>query len=522
MLQPTVDRDRVRDRLVPPMPADGIWGWVAPLVVTAVAAVLRFWDLSRPKAFIFDETYYAKDAWSLLHFGVEQNYIKAAKDGDPDPANVKILAGDLHGLWTGDPSYVVHPPGGKWMIAVGEQLFGFTPFGWRFMVAVTGTLAVLMIARIGRRLFRSTLLGCIAGLLLTVDGMAYVHSRTALLDPLLMFWMLAAFGALLIDRDRVRARLAARLDDVIGSRFGPSLGLRPWRLLAGVCLGAGCATKWSGLYFVAVFGLMSVLWDMGARRTAGARKPWVGALVRDAAPAFGSLVLVALGVYLASWTGWFLGGDDAYLRYWARDHPGSALVPDALRSLWHYHHEAWSFHTGLRTPHDYQSNPWGWLVLARPVSYYYQGPTLGQDGCAVETCSQAVTALGTPAVWWAACLALPVLVYLWAGRRDWRAGALLAGVVAGYLPWFFFQERTIYSFYAVVFLPFLVLAITMCLGLVLGGRDATPQRRQWGAAAAGAYLLLVVANFAWLLPVLSAETIPYADWARRMWWRSWI
>ena len=184
--------------------------------------MLRFWDLSRPKAFIFDETYYAKDAWSLLHFGVEQNYIKAAKDGDPDPANAKILAGDLHGLWTGDPSYVVHPPGGKWMIAVGEQLFGFTPFGWRFMVALIGTLAVLMIARIGRRLFRSTLLGCVAGLLLTVDGLAYVHARTALLDPLLMFWVLAAFGALLIDRDRARARLADRLDDVVGSRFGPS------------------------------------------------------------------------------------------------------------------------------------------------------------------------------------------------------------------------------------------------------------------------------------------------------------
>ena len=75
MLQPTVDKARVRERLAPPMPADGIWGWVAPLIITVIAGVLRFWDLGRPKAFIFDETYYAKDAWSLLHFGVEQNYI---------------------------------------------------------------------------------------------------------------------------------------------------------------------------------------------------------------------------------------------------------------------------------------------------------------------------------------------------------------------------------------------------------------------------------------------------------------
>ena len=47
-----------------------------------------------------------------------------------------------------------------------------------------------------------------------------------------------------------------------------------------------------------------------------------------------------------------------------------------------------------------------------------------------------VLALGTPAIWWAACLALPVLLFLWAGRRDWRAGAILCGVAAGYLPWF--------------------------------------------------------------------------------------
>src|SRR5215203_7019732 len=115
---PATDRARVRERLAAPMPADGLWGWVGPLLVTAFAGLLRFSDLGRPKAFVFDETYYAKDAWSLLHFGVEQDYIKAKVKDGPDPANAKILAGNLDGLWTGDPAYVVHPPGGKWMIAL--------------------------------------------------------------------------------------------------------------------------------------------------------------------------------------------------------------------------------------------------------------------------------------------------------------------------------------------------------------------------------------------------------------------
>jgi dolichyl-phosphate-mannose-protein mannosyltransferase len=44
-------------------------GWAATLAVTALAGFLRFWDLGRPHQFLFDETYYAKDAWATVHFG---------------------------------------------------------------------------------------------------------------------------------------------------------------------------------------------------------------------------------------------------------------------------------------------------------------------------------------------------------------------------------------------------------------------------------------------------------------------
>ncbi|MFC4061607.1 phospholipid carrier-dependent glycosyltransferase, partial [Planomonospora corallina] len=118
----------VRDRLVPPMPGSPLQGWIGPLLVAAFGAVLRFVNLGRPDAVMFDETYYAKDGFSLLNFGVERT---AVKDAD------KLLMQGKTGIWEQCAateldkcaSYVVHPPLGKWLIATGEQIFGMTPFG---------------------------------------------------------------------------------------------------------------------------------------------------------------------------------------------------------------------------------------------------------------------------------------------------------------------------------------------------------------------------------------------------------
>ncbi|MCC5032973.1 phospholipid carrier-dependent glycosyltransferase [Streptomyces sp. WAC 00631] len=584
-------RTPLRDRLVPPYRTAGtrVWtllgvdpytaeklvrwaAWAGPLLVALLAGALRFWHLGSPDAVIFDETYYAKDAWSLLQLGYEGSW--------PDKANEKILRDPQSIPLNPEHSYVVHPPVGKWTIALGEGLFGLHPLGWRFMPAVLGTLSVLMVCRIGRRLFRSTALGCLAGALLAVDGLHFVMSRTALLDLVVMFWVLAAFGALLIDRDKARAKLAdalttaadrgdapaptaktagetdgtakgtkgtaeetdlVRPDALIGDRLG--LGLRPWRLAAGLFLGLACATKWNGLYILAAFGLLTVLWDAAARRTAGAHRPYRSMLRRDAVPAFLSIVPVAVVTYTVSWAGWFLtrGG---YFRGWAEGRRGLSpdsvslfglrvplpqvdmtWVPEPLRSLWHYQSEVYNFHVGLTDPHPYQSNPWSWLVLGRPVSYFYESPQPGEDGCPVGTadkCAREVLALGTPMLWWAACFAVLYLVYRWGFRRDWRAGAILCGIAGGWLPWFLYQERTIFFFYAVVFVPFLCLAVAMAIGALLGPPGSSEQRRVLGTVGAGVLVLLIVWNFIYFFPLHTGQPIPVSDWQDRMWLDTWV
>jgi dolichyl-phosphate-mannose-protein mannosyltransferase len=507
----------LRDRLGPPMPAATLWGWAGPLLVTLFGGLLRFYRLGVPHAVVFDETYYVPDGYSILRHGVELNHVSNV--------NALLVRGSTRIFSTGAAAggeYVAHPPLGKMLIASGEWLFGLTPFGWRFAVAVVGTLSILMTARITRRMTRSTMLGCIAGLLMALDGLELVLSRTAILDIFVMFWVLAAFGMLVIDRDVSRARLAdaASAPGADLRRGGPGLGIRWRRVLAGVFLGCACASKWDGIWFLVAFGAMAIAWDLGARRVVGYRDRLSGVMRSDIKWLPVSFGVVPVAVYLASWSGWF-ASSRGYDRNWAAQNGNHTPIWSVLDSLYQYNKSMLGFGLGLSSHQGYVSQPWSWLILGRPVSFFYATP----NTCGTSSCSQEVLAIGTPAIWWASILALLFCLGWWISRRDWRAGAVLAGVAGGWLPWFWFawhDHRTEYYFYAIVFLPFLVIAITLCLGLIIGPARAAPGRRAVGAIIVGAYLLVVLANFAYMYPVLAAQSIPYNFWHQRMWFSSWI
>jgi len=513
-------------------PRARLHGWLWALAVTALGGFLRLWDLARPHALVFDETYYVKQAYSLLVRGYEASW--------GDEPNPRFEAGDTSMLGT-DPEYVVHPPVGKWMIAIGMRLGGGveSSFAWRLAAAVCGTLAVLMIARIARRLFASTALGTTAGLFLALDGQAIVQSRISLLDPFLMFFALAAFGCLVLDREQARRRLAVRAAAILDAggplRWGPGLGWRWWRLAAGVLLGLAIGTKWSGMYFLAVFGLLTVVWDATARRSAGVR-PWVRAtLVKDAVVAFLVMVPTALLTYVASWAGWF-ATDNGWNRHWAQDNPdqGAQWLPPALRSLWAFHQDMWRFHNGLETPHGYAAGPLGWIVQWRPTSFWY--PTevssltgdAAQQACGADSCSQAILAVGNPVIWWAGAAAILVALFWLVRYRDWRAGAVLSGLLAGWVPWFAYAHRTIFTFYTVAFVPWVVLTLVYVLGLLVGPRvddegSARDRRaRRWTVAAVGVFVAVVVGVGLFFYPVWAAWVVPWQQWHIRMWLPTWI
>lgn len=510
----------IRRRLAPFDAHRDPWSWVATGLVVAIAAVLRLVGLSHPEGKIFDEVYYARDAWGLLERGVEWNHGK------------------------NEPAFVVHPPLGKWLIAVGEWAFGYQDtehgiraaghlvtlapeIGWRISAALFGSLSVLILVRVARRLFGSTVLGCAAGLLMALDGFHLVLSRSALLDIFLLFFVLAAFGALVMDRDVRRRRWLRMVEAGHGRSDGLALSLRDavpwWRLLAGVLLGCAVAVKWSGLAFVPVFVLLMYWWEANARRSAGARRPWLHAL-RDEIGWILAFCLLVVVTYLVTWSGWFLT-DDGYFRHRLADQ-GQPEPPvlGALLNLISYHQEALGFHTRLNSEHTYQSWPWQWLLLGRPVAFYWSS-----DGpCGSANCASEVLLLGTPLLWWSFLPALAAAAWLGVARRDWRAGTVLLMAGAALLPWFWFalDGRTMFFFYAAPALPFLILAVVYVLGAIgspAGSPAQATDRRKVGAVVLGTYVLIVAICFAYFYPIFVGKVIPYEDWSARMWLgRLWI
>lgn len=482
-------------------PVDTARDWIVTGVILVLAFVSRFWGLASATdkgTPVFDEKHYAPQSYDIARLGIEEN-----------PA---------YGL-------VVHPPVAKQIQSVGGLLFDYTPMGWRFTAALAGVLVVLMVMRITRRLTRSTQLGFVAGLLLCLDGVTFVTSRIGMLDIYQVLFVVAAAGALLVDRDQMRGRMhrAALEGRLHLSELGPRLGFRWWRFTAGVMLGLALGVKWSGLYFIAFFGLMTVAWDWALRSRYGVHRPLAGALLRDAVPAFLTLVIWPATLHLFTWLPWFAGENSVY-RHAVPEKVADTWLPDALQSWLYYQSSVLDFHSSLTTSagnrHPWESKPWTWPMSLRPMLYYVEQGE-GVVGCGETTCVRAIMLIGTPAIWW---LAIPVLAWaFWRAvvSRDGRYAFPLVGYMAGYLPWFFQHDRQMYFFYASVMVPFFVMLIALVLGEIAGSATDSRRRQLIGRGIVSVYLALVIVNFIYMLPILAGLPITQTEWNHQLWLPSW-
>ncbi|MGW8481633.1 dolichyl-phosphate-mannose--protein mannosyltransferase [Microbacterium sp. NPDC055903] len=512
LLPPPAERSTLWTRLRARLLGDPEWQrmirWFAPLVVTTLAAVLRLVNLSHPHALAFDETYYVKDAWSLWALGYEGTW--------GDGANEQLLTGGT-GALDEKGSFIVHPPLGKWIIALGMAVFGpGASGGWRLTTAILGTATVLVVYLVALTATRSIPVATVASLLLAIDGLSIVMSRIALLDGILTFFIMLGVLFVLLDRGRSIPRVQRRDPDAPDPLWGPVLWRRPWLVAAGVALGAATAVKWSGLYALAGLGLYVVITDALARRRAGVLFWPTDAVARQGLVSFLLLVPAALITYLVSWTGWLVtsGGYDR------------ASDPNPLTALWTYHEAMYGFHIGLSSGHPYASPAWQWPLLLRPTAVWVD--SADQSCWGTDHCIAVVTALPNPLIWYAGVAAAVYLLYrLVRGlveRRPmpWSYGVPLLGLAVTYLPWLMTPGRTIFQFYTVAMMPFLVLALALALREIAGRRSAPLERRQAGERTVVVFLVLAVVISAFYYPLWTGMNVPYDFWRAHNWLPSWV
>ena len=269
------------------------------LAITFVAFLVRVFNLSTPKGLVFDELYYVDGARDYLKYGVE--------------------------LTDGKSEFVVHPPVGKWLIASGIRIFGDNEFGWRIAAVIAGTLTVYLTAKIAQRIFHENKWATLAAILMALDGLNLVMSRTALLDIFLTLFILLSVNA----------------------------WLKGNYLAFAIYLGLAMGSKWSALYFIVAFLIIELILNKNLLRVLR-----VGA--------------TSVFIYIISWVGWF-SSDNGWDRN-SKSNPFASLI--------NYHREMLNFHTGLTENHSYQANPWSWIVMGRPTSFFYEAP----KGCGAKSC----------------------------------------------------------------------------------------------------------------------------------------
>ncbi len=151
-------------------------------------------------------------------------------------------------------------------------------------------------------------------------------------------------------------------------------------------LGLTTAVKWSGAYWIVAFGVLTVIWDITARREAGIRRPVRAVVRRDLVPNLWALGVVPLLTYIAQLVGVVRLRDRSGRgtpggRRRATAGTGRAATLYDLASLWSNELWQWTwkmldFHSHLLTPtdpakrHPWESKPWTWPLGTRPVLYY--------------------------------------------------------------------------------------------------------------------------------------------------------
>jgi dolichyl-phosphate-mannose-protein mannosyltransferase len=503
-----------------PAPAQrGLAGWwarartdvtlAALFVVAALALYLP--RIEVPNDYIYDEVYHAYTASQYAIGNTDAWLWSSTKDRIAPELRNRVAY-----EWT-------HPPLGKLIITVGILIFGDNTVGWRFMSAIFGALGVAAVYWLALRLTGKRIVAVLASILILVDGLYFVESRSGVLDIFGAVFMTCAFIAfyayLTAPPERVRTPL----------------------LLLGLFLGLGIANKWNAVYATALIGLvvawrayllLPLLWRKVAAVAAAAGI--VGALLAlDQARSRTGLVLLLPILAVVAWQLYLLfagatrpdapqGLNAGLIQHLVWVPLGLAILPlgvyllsylpfflagfgfSELREL---HRQMLWYHSNLKATHAYQSTWYQWPLAYRPVWY---SVTYG-DGVLANTYAN-----GNPLLYWAFLPAVAYVTIRWWTDRHPALPIMLIGFFGQWLPWALIP-RIAYIYH---FLPAAIFG-TVAVAIALGDMWDWGKKEIGWRGLAVAYVSAVVLAFAFFYPIYSSVNLTKAQLDSRIWFENW-
>ncbi len=493
------------------------WFAIAVLLIWLLSLSLRFWGLGRFNTLVFDEVYYVKFAHQYL---------------------------------TGTPFFDGHPPLSKYLIALGMWLGNQWPIGqdavnvmagapysswsYRWLNALTGSFIPLVVMGLAYQLTRRPPFSLLAGGFVALDGLFLVESRYALNNIYLVLLGVSGLWFLLLALNSSRA-----------------LGRSGWLLASGLAFGASAAIKWNGLWFLlGAYGLWIGAWvihwvsklpprtglDEGSTATDRVDCSPLQRLTR--------LRVWQMGVYLGAVPALF------YTLLWI-PHLQINAKTGFWSDFWDLQRQILSYHERVGSGpqvHPYCSSWYSWLLMIRPVAYFYQvtkpGDPLPTGGSiAPEGSAQViydVHAIGNPILWWLSAIALLMVILGFAASllHLWRTGQPVDPLdKTGYLPrnW---MEFWLYFFLVINYLANLLpwIRVNRCLFLYhymgasvfatmalawLVDRSLTSAQPRFRIAGVVAIVSIILAFIFWLPLYLGLPLSP-TEFRLRIWLPSWI
>ncbi|MDQ6692062.1 MAG: phospholipid carrier-dependent glycosyltransferase [Candidatus Dormibacteraeota bacterium] len=468
--------------------------------------------LSPPHGEVFDEIYFADFA---------HNDLKGIRYFDPEPPLAKLF------MAAGEWSY------GWWRLtfdgAHGNAAdLGFTPFGWRWLGAVVGTLVVPLMYLLAHRLWPHRLFALAAATLTCFDGMFFIQSRIGMIDIYPIFFILLAYYVFHVHLDSATPRRSLVTLLLTGTVVGLAIAAK-WIALAALAsmlfiLGMRVLRRYLSISLPSPQGeAQSASWRWGREEALTFAIPGGAPLAAYLGVAVIAFVALPVAIYIASWFPFFQRGQF-----------------HSLGDLWAYQAAAFNYHAHLKATHPYGSPWYSWPFLYHPVLYYYEGSGLGVDAASGHNLVAGMENLGNPWIWWSSIPCVLLMPYYALRHRSYPAAFIFIGFVTQYLPWAPIT-RVLFLYHMFGGLIFMVLALAFVLARVADGRlevgigkaghelEAAGRRIATitGQPVLYIWLAVAIAFFVYFYPIWAG--VPIADQAYlgrfptgRMWFATWI